>query len=289
MLMHTSNRLWCVVEGRGRRWTWPLSAFGALAALCFGVGLLCMLCAFGRAGNGGGIISRRPLAWDAPPLAPLGTVRPAPSFIVALVTAAFVPGRFGELQQSRDREYALGVDFFFPRFEDRVAGLVAGGPEARSWPLLARYRFARLHFFDSNFTQKSAKESHGIQHFVRDVVAAQASGAEEHTGGPWTRLRDDDVIFKASGRYQIVRDDFVDEIARTHDFFDVWAKTFGSWTLDEEGQHRIERGEKKVFTFCWAMKWAHFRDLYLNVDLEKLERFDGKRGWCVARRCAAIC
>ena len=287
MMMLSAKRLWCVVEGRGRRATWPLSAVGALAALCVGAGLLCLLCAFRSARNGGGI-SRRPLAWDAPPLSPLGTVRPAPPFIAALVTAAFVPGRRGELQQSRDREYALGMDYFFPRFEDRVAGLIAGGPEARRWPLLARYPFARLHFFDSNFTQKSAKESHGIQHFVRDAVAAQASEAEGREGSPWTHLRDDDVVFKASGRYQIVRDDFVDEIARTHTSFDVWAKTFGSWTLDDEGQHRIERGDKKIFTFCWAMKWAHFRDLYLNVDLEKLERFDGNKGWCVVPPCAVI-
>ena len=59
----------------------------------------------------------------------------------------------------------------------------------------------------------------------------------------------------------------------------MWAKTFGSWSLDAEGRHIIERGDKKIFTFCWAMKWKHFRDLYLDVDLDKLEHFDGNKGW----------
>ena len=212
------------------------------------------------------------------PLVPHCMQRPAPAFVFALVTAAYIPdsGRFGDQHQNvRNREYTLGLDFFFPRFGNRVAGLVAGATDMQSWPILSRYDFAMLEFFDSKkYTTKSAKESHGIQHFVQKVLRPDGG-----TASTWRGIADDDVVLKASGRYQIVREDFLDEIAQSRDFFDVWAKPFGSWVLDEEGQHKISKGEKKVFTFCWAMKWRFFRDLYLNVDLDKLERFDGHKGW----------
>lgn len=235
--------------------------------------------------NHRGFVPHRPLSWSGPaptlmPLAPQGMQRPAPTFAFALVTAAYIPGR----QSLRDREYTLGLDYFFPRFANRVAGLIAGGPNALSWPLLPRYDFSALEFFDSTtYTTKSAKESHGIQFFVRTILSPEGAAPAHTPVTSWRSIADDDVVFKASGRYQIVRDDFLDEIALTRDSFDVWAKTFGTWTLDEDGQHKITKGEKKIFTFCWAMKWRFFRDLYLHIDLDKLEHFDGNKGWCVWR------
>lgn len=257
-----------------------LSTPAATLLSCAATAIVCLF--FSRVFPEGAVISRRPLSWDTPPLAPLSTVRPAPTFIFALITAAHVPDHFDEQQQRlRDHEYALSLDFFFPRFGDRVAGVIAGGPGARGWPLLLRYHFSRLEFFNSMFSQKSAKESQGIQRFVRAITSGEEApeGADASFSASWSSIGDDDVVFKTSGRYQIVRDDFVDEIAKTRDSFDAWAKTFGAWKLDKEGQHQIERGEKKIFTFCWAMKWRHFKDLYLNIDLEKLERFDGNKGW----------
>ena len=232
-----------------------------------------------------GFIPQRPLSWSGPaptllPPVPQGMQRPAPTFVFALVTAAFIPGRFGDQRQYlRNKEYTLGLDFFFPRFGNRVAGLIAGTNDAQSWPILLRYDFSMLEFFDSKtFSTQSAKESQGIQHFVQKISRPDGGGDMAST---WYSITDDDVVLKASGRYQIVRDDFLDEIALTREFFDVWAKPFGSWILDEEGQHKITKGEKKVFTFCWAMKWRYFKDLYLHVDLDKLEHFDGNKGWFV--------
>jgi hypothetical protein len=117
--------------------------------------------------------------------------------------------------------------------------------------------------------QKSAKESEGLRLLVAELSRGNA-----------TAIADDAVVFKASGRYQVARDDFLEAVAANPDF-DVWARPFGAWTLDEKGQHVIAPGDAKIFTFYYAMRWRHFRELYETVDIDKLENYDTvpSKGW----------
>jgi hypothetical protein len=120
----------------------------------------------------------------------------------------------------------------------------------------------------AELTQKSAKESAGLRQLVRELAAANAS------------LDDDSVVFKASGRYQVARNDFLEDVLANPQY-DVWAKPFGAWALSERGEHVITPGDAKVFTFLFAMRWRFFRDLYAHVDIEKLETHDTvpSKGW----------
>lgn len=189
----------------------------------------------------------------APPRTPSGAPPPT---LVALVTTAYSDRN----AERREREYALGLEYVFFAF-DRVYALVSS---PTPWAFVESFPFARPPvYFSSEYTQKSAQESDGLHAMVKDLEDAGLSG--------------DDIVFKVSGRYQIVRSDFIEEVV-THPDFDVWAKPFGAWHLDDSGRHVVEQGEKKIFTFFWAMRWRYFRDLYTFVDLDKLETYENV-GW----------
>lgn len=186
----------------------------------------------------------------------------APQNYFAIVTTSYnvadAPGR--------DREYALALPYFFSHFPRRVAGLVSA---SAPWPRAARHQWAHLSYFvpPAGLTQKSAMESAGLRQLVRELAA----------GVP---LDDDAVVFKASGRYQVARNDFLEDVLANPQY-DVWAKPFGAWALSERGEHVITPGDAKVFTFLFAMRWRFFRDLFANVDIEKLETHDTvpSKGW----------
>lgn len=184
----------------------------------------------------------------------------APQNVVALVTSAYTND--AALSFRREKEYSTCLKYFFEHF-GRVYGLAAADTR---WTFVESYPWSQLEYFQSRMKGKSAKESEGLQFMVNRMHYKAA-------------LQDDDIVVKASGRYQIVRSDFLEAVLANPDH-DVWGKTFGSWRLDATtGQHVIEPGDSKLFTFCWAMRWRYFRDLYQNVDIEKLESYDGGKGW----------
>lgn len=189
----------------------------------------------------------------------------APPDYLAIVTVAYDPSRSDNAH--REIEYRRGLDYLFSRFQ-RVAGVVSA-PERM--PLVAEYGFQpALHFTTSpRYTQKSAKESEALRHLVRHLNRTEGGSIPDST-----------IVFKASGRYQVVRDDFLQAVMANRDF-DVWAKPFGSWTLDENGHHEIAGGDDKIFTFYFAMRWPLFRDMYAHIDLEKLQSHDTipSKGW----------
>jgi hypothetical protein len=186
---------------------------------------------------------------------PLGE-GPPPTFL-AVVTTAYSEHN----AERREREYALGLEYVFYTF-DRVYALVSS---PTPWAFIESFPFTRLPtYFTSRYAQKSAQESDGLRAMVKGLEGAGLSG--------------DDIVFKVSGRYQIVRSDFIQEV-RDNPNFDVWAKPFGAWHLDGSGRHVVEPGGKKIFTFFWAMRWRYFRDLYTYIPLDKLETYDGNKGW----------
>jgi hypothetical protein len=164
----------------------------------------------------------------------------------------------------RDKEYVLGLSYVFSHFP-RVVGLVSSH---EPWPVADLFKWDNLYYFEMSprWTTKSAQESEGL-HWLVSMLASNMS------------ISDDAVIYKVSGRYQIVRDDFIEAVGM-HPDFDVWAKPFGSW-VDDGGVHKISPGRNKMFTFFFAMRWRYFRELYETVDLQKLSTYDTipSRGW----------
>ena len=188
---------------------------------------------------------------------PQGIINKLPRNMIAIVTAAFSSIE----SERREKEYRLGLGYIFSSF-DRVFGLVSS---AKPWEFINAYPFEnKPTYFMSNYSQKSAQESHGLREISRSLLRAD--------------INDEDIIFKISGRYQIARSDFLEEVLLNPDY-DVWGKAFGSWHLDNDGKHVVLPGDSKIFTFLWAMRWKHFSDLYTNVDLNKLETYDGNKGW----------
>lgn len=188
----------------------------------------------------------------------------APTNAIAIVTASYVAGSADEVR--RDGEYRRGLSYIFAHFA-RVVGVVSARD---AWPLERVFPFDALVLYEplARFMQKSSKESEGLRLLVTTLVGANAS------------IDDDAVVFKASGRYHIVRDDFI-EVVGANPNFDAWARPFGEWHLDEQGQHVITPGDAKIFTFYFAMRWRHFRAMYETVNLEKLESHDTvpSKGW----------
>eukprot|EP01124_Arcella_intermedia_P028905 TRINITY_DN5990_c0_g1_i2.p4 TRINITY_DN5990_c0_g1~~TRINITY_DN5990_c0_g1_i2.p4 ORF type:complete len:131 (+),score=5.31 TRINITY_DN5990_c0_g1_i2:396-788(+) len=74
------------------------------------------------------------------------------------------------------------------------------------------------------------------------------------------------VVFKVSGRYQVVRDDVL-EAVQAHPDHDVWYRAFGSWT---HGPTRTTPGDSVAMTFFFAMRWRYFRDFYMEVWVPNL-------------------
>ncbi len=188
----------------------------------------------------------------------------APASAVAVVTAAYKAGAADEAR--RDGEYRRGLAYFFAQFA-RVVGVVSASDE---WPLARAFPFTALVTYEpsAQYSQKSAKESEGLRLLVASLANANTS------------IDDDAIVFKASGRYHIVREDFIEAVVANPDF-DAWARPYGAWHLDEQGQHVITPGDNKIFTFYFAMRWRHFRAMYETVDLDKLESFDTvpSKGW----------
>jgi hypothetical protein len=183
---------------------------------------------------------------------------------VAIVTAAYESGAADEVR--RDGEYRRGLKYFFSQFS-RVVGVLSSRSE---WPLAKSFPFELLlsYYPSARFTQKSAKESEGLHRLVSMLVGSNST------------IDDDAIVFKASGRYHIVRNDFIDAVVANSQF-DVWARPFGAWSLDEHGEHKITPGDSKIFTFYFAMRWRYFRAMYETIDLEKLESYDTvpSKGW----------
>jgi hypothetical protein len=179
--------------------------------------------------------------------------------------------RTGLLASTRDLEYRVGFSFFLERFE-HVVGLVAGDP-AGTWPLPQEFPFSSIvrHTSPTNLSGKSARESDGLRHLVQLLD----QGSLGHF------MAEDTIVVKASGRYHIAKSTFLQEVETSirHGECDVWGRPFGSWRLNDQGHHVIEQGDNKLFTFLYAMLWKHFRELYLTVPIEKLESYDGGKGW----------
>jgi hypothetical protein len=192
----------------------------------------------------------------------------APAHWFAVVTAAYNPAKSG--QAERQKEYRLGLGYVFARFE-RVAGVISA---AEPMPLVSEYNFQPALYFNTSpqYTNKSAKESEALRHFVRELNMTHGS-----------RIPDSAIVFKMSGRYQVARDDFLQAVM-TKPEYDVWAKPFGTWALKSNGAqsyYAIYPGDERIFTFYFAMRWPIFRDMYMHVDLVKLESFDTvpSKGW----------
>lgn len=186
----------------------------------------------------------------------------ASSDSVMIVTSAYSSAWSNT--EERDKEYVLGLSYVFSHFP-RVVGLVSSH---EAWPLADLYTWDQLYYFEMSprWTTKSAQESEGLRWLVSMLESNMS-------------ISDDAVIYKVSGRYQIVRNDFIEAVSM-HPNFDVWAKPFGSWE-DNGGVHKINPGRNKIFTFFFAMRWKYVRDLYKTVDLYKLSNFDTvpSRGW----------
>jgi hypothetical protein len=186
----------------------------------------------------------------------------APLDSVIIVTSAYSSAWTNTAE--RDKEYVLGLSYIFSHFP-RVVGLVSSH---ESWPLADLYKWDQLYYFEMSpkWTTKSAQESEGLRWLVSMLESNMT-------------ISDDTVIFKVSGRYQIVRNDFIEAVSK-YPNYDVWAKPFGSWE-DNGGVHKISQGRHKMFTFLFAMRWKYFRELYKTVDLYKLSNFDTipSRGW----------
>lgn len=189
----------------------------------------------------------------------------APADWLAIVTAAHSSG--GPNDQEREKEYRRGLAYFFSRFQS-VVGVVSS---TEPMPIISEFDFQQALYFSpsSQYTQKSAKESEALRYLVTKLNETVAPKISESA-----------IVFKASGRYQVVRDDFLEAVMMNPEY-DVWAKSFGSWALDDQGHHVVKPGDAKLFTFYFAMRWPIFRDIYMHVDLDKLESYDTipSKGW----------
>lgn len=190
----------------------------------------------------------------------------APDDWLAIVTTAYIRG--GPDESEREDEYRRGLGYILSRFQ-RVAAIVSA---SEPMPLISEYDFRPALYWTTSpqYSTKSAKESEALHYLVRQLSL--------NTGD--SGIPDSAIVFKASGRYQIARDDFLQAVKANPDY-DVWAKPFGSWSLDENSNHKIQPGDSKIFTFYFAMRWHVFRDIYMHVDLQKLETYDTipSKGW----------
>lgn len=85
---------------------------------------------------------------------------------------------------------------------------------------------------DLNAKGKSQQEFLSIQKYVQDN----------------TNFKDDDWIIKLSGRYLLLSDIFVDSVKGAPKECDAIVK--------------ISDTEPQIYTFCFALRWKHFKDLY---------------------------
>jgi hypothetical protein len=86
---------------------------------------------------------------------------------------------------------------------------------------------------DLNANGKSQQEFLSIQEYVKN-----------------NNFEDDDWIIKLSGRYLLLSDIFVDTVKSAPEDCDAVVK--------------ISDNNPQIYTFCFALRWKHFKDLYLH-------------------------
>lgn len=154
-----------------------------------------------------------------------------------VVTAARLPAALG-LDQIRQEEYAHGLAWVAAK---GLPAAIVVSETTEPWDVVDRLSWTLKLAHTSSRKSKSAKEADCLRALVVSITQKGMS--------------DDVMIFKLSGRYQVVRDDVLLAV-RDHPDIDMVCRR------DALGQ---------IFTFFFGLKWKYFREFYLTADLDLLE------------------
>jgi hypothetical protein len=157
--------------------------------------------------------------------------------IFVLATTARLPLSAG-LDEVRQLEYIYGLSWIAAR---RLPAAVVMSETTQPWPEVERLPWKLKLRFTSQHKSKSAKEADSLRELVASLQKTNL-------------LSNDTMVYKLSGRYQVVRDEALTAAEDPN--------------VDMVCRHG---SLGQTFTFFFGMRWKYFQDFFLAVDLQSLE------------------